>query len=149
MIEVDGLEVLEIDEVRVGDVVTVLQHGRASYDYHVLKVEEVGEDYITGYNVWEEEGELKVGKRPVTVRADREWAIIVRGMANDLIKQIKLWKIEFEGWIMRWEYMRKEIERQLYEQVVKQLEEWEKNNPPPKNPIEALIGKLKTVKHTA
>ena len=148
MIEVDGLEVLEIGEVGVGDVVTVFRYGK-HYDYHVLKVEEVGEDYITGYNVWEEEGELKIGKRPVKVRTYKEWTIIVRGMAKDLIKQIKLWKIEFEEWVMRWEYMRKEIERQLYGQVVEKLEEWEKNNPPPKNPIEDLIEKLRTVKHTA
>jgi len=144
MVEVEGLEVLEIDEVKVGDIVTVFEGG-VFYGIHVLKVEEVGEGYIKGYPVSERDGELKTVKRLVTVRVG-ENLVIVRGIPKKTLEEIARelikWKLEKADW---WR-ARDEYERWV---VSKYMREWEKNNPPPKNPIEALIEKLKTVKHTA
>jgi len=143
------LEFIDLKQVKKGEIVTIfyLHSYFKDWFYQTIRVDTVGRRYVYGYSVSMEDGVIVNHGWPRKI--DAKNALIVRGYPEDLIKQFLSWRNEILKWRDRKAKAKQEIYEKIRETVLRELGEWVRNNPPPKNPIEALIEKLKTFKYTA
>jgi len=137
-------------EIKPGDIITIFYLSRYDdWNYEVLKVEKVGRKHIYGYSVLMDDGKLVIrdwmSKFSVQDKTD---VIIVRGYAEELVDALNDYYRALREWGDRQRQARREFEYQAYGLIRKWMEEWEKNNPRPENPIRSFMKQLEVVETT-
>jgi hypothetical protein len=132
-------EAISLDEIRLDDVITILKKDLyGDVRVHILRVAKIGRKYIYGRHIIHDSGADR--ESDYLSRIDVDGAVLLRGDRRDLADEEVAWSSRKLEWHERKHSAIRNIESELWDLKVKRIEEWERENPFPKNPLERFFG---------